>query len=365
MSSNTPDKIGLLNGVKIVECSVLLSASVTTMLSDLGAEVVKIEQPSGDPVRKAVPPFVGNTTLMDLHVNRGKRRVSLDLRIGADVDAFLNLAKEADALIEAMRPGLFDRWGLTREVLWKANPRLVILRLSAFGITGPYRDLPTHGTAYDAWAGLLPIDASADNDPRCRDYVPIGITAGPIVGALALLSGIVDARVRDRGCELDVAHADVAAWFGWQRLEEERLAKSRAAESTNSPTQFGKSIGHRVYRTLDSKLVLLMAPELAAWKRFCDAASRQDLQSALPSEHGGNSTLVAGVEALFLSRTAREWMTLAQQRSLPIVPVNRLHELADDPQFQQRAEWLPASKYGADLLATPIRVNGNVPVRPR
>src|SRR5713101_6091162 len=155
----------LLRGVRIVECSMLGPAAVTTALADLGADVIKVEPPQGDYVREMTWPIVEGTSLMHLHLNRGKRSVVLDLRTPEGSAIFLELVREADAVVEAMRPGGLERRGLGYERLREINPRVVLCTISGYGMTGPYKDMPSHGIAYDTWAGL--VQPAVDEDGRC------------------------------------------------------------------------------------------------------------------------------------------------------------------------------------------------------
>ena len=153
----------LLEGVRIVECSMLGPAGISTSLADLGADVIKIEPPTGDYVREMTWPIVEGVSLMHLHLNRGKRSVVLDLRTEAGVETFLALVARR-RVVEAMRPGGLAR-GLGFERLREVNPRIVMCTISGYGMTGPYRDLPSHGIAYDSWAGVFKPDITPDGFP--------------------------------------------------------------------------------------------------------------------------------------------------------------------------------------------------------
>src|SRR5438105_15854403 len=137
-----------LRGVRIVECSMLGPAAITTALADLGADVLKVEPPQGDYVREMTWPIVEGTSLMHLHLNRGKRSVVLDLRTPEGAEVFRDLVRGADAVVEAMRPGGLERRGLGFDKLVEVNPKIVFLTISGYGLTGPYRDYPSHGIAY-------------------------------------------------------------------------------------------------------------------------------------------------------------------------------------------------------------------------
>ncbi len=128
--------------------------SVTTHLADLGADVIKVEPPTGDYIRQMTWPIVDGVSLMHLHISRGKRSIVLDLRTPEGADVFRDLVRNADVVIEAMRPGGLARRGLGYEQLREVNPKIVFCTITGYGMTGPYKDLPSHGIAYDAWAGI-------------------------------------------------------------------------------------------------------------------------------------------------------------------------------------------------------------------
>ena len=144
-----------LAGVRIIECSILGPGALTTHLVDLGADVIKIEPLGGDYVRQMTWPIVNGVSLMHLHINRGKRSMVVDLRTPEGVTIIKDLARDADAVIEGMRPGGLAKRGLGYDDLRAVNPRIVFCSISGYGTTGPYRDLPSHGIAFDAWAGLV------------------------------------------------------------------------------------------------------------------------------------------------------------------------------------------------------------------
>src|SRR5439155_23006146 len=137
-------------------------AAITSALVDLGANVIKVEPPAGDYIRGMTWPIVEGVSLMHLHVNRGKRSVTLDLRNDAGKEVFRDLVRSADVVVEAMRPGALDRLGLGPAALQADNPKLVFASISGYGATGPYKDYPSHGIAYDTWAGI--VTPAADDE---------------------------------------------------------------------------------------------------------------------------------------------------------------------------------------------------------
>src|SRR5256714_1018122 len=205
-------------------------------LDYLAADVVKVEPPQGDYVREMTWPIVEGESLMHLHIHRGKRSVTLDLRNPDAVEVYKDLVRGADAVVEAMRPGALERRGLGYERLKDANPQIVFCTLSGYGMTGPYRDLPAHGIAFDTWAGV--VSPAYDDDGTC--YMPehpsIGIHAGPLLGAFALLAGVTRARATGEGCQIEVAQSDAAAYMDWYRIETWKAYERPESEVTGNPS---------------------------------------------------------------------------------------------------------------------------------
>ena len=144
-----------LHGIRILEVSSLGPAAITMPLIDLGAEVIKVEPPSGDYIREMTWPIVEGVSLMHLHLNRGKRSIVMDLRAEEDVTTFKELAKMCDVVVEAGRPGMLAKRGVGFDDLVAIKPDLVYCTISGYGMTGPYKDLPAHGVAFDTWAGIV------------------------------------------------------------------------------------------------------------------------------------------------------------------------------------------------------------------
>src|SRR5690242_19000880 len=144
-----------LAGVRIIECSMLGPAGVTGPFAEMGADVIKVEPPTGDYARQMTWPIIEGTSLLFLHSSRGKRSITLDLRKPEGVEVFLELVRDADAVVEAMRPGGLERRGLGFDKLQEVNPKIVFLTISGYGMTGPYCYSPSHGIAYDTWAGVI------------------------------------------------------------------------------------------------------------------------------------------------------------------------------------------------------------------
>lgn len=365
----------LLSSVRVIESSLLGPGLLSTFLSDMGAEVIKVEPPQGDYIRQMTWPIIGDESLLHLHTHRGKKSVVLDLKKPEAVDIYLDLVRQSDAVIEAMRPGALERRGLGFERLCEVNPKIVFCTISGYGMTGPYKDMPSHGIAYDTWAGLLP--PVTDDDGFCRippDFPNIGINIGPMIGALGVLAGIVRARATGEPARMEIAQSDAAAYMDWYRIETWRAYERPEDEVTGNPSDnlerrppglagMWGGVRYQMYESSDGH-VLFMASEQAFWKNFCEGVERMDLFERWPgstyADHARNNTELHEIlRDIFRQRTSAEWLEFGDKVNTPIAPVNTPQNVVDDPQFQDRLPWLPMSQLGADQLPLPLKLMGD------
>ena len=367
------DTGGLLTGVRVLDLSLLGPAALASHLVDFGAEVIKIEAPSGDYVREMTWPIVEGVSLMHLHINRGKESLVLDLKAPEALAVFEELVAKSDVVIEAMRPGFLDKRGFTRERLEQINPAIVFCSISGYGATGPYRDLPSHGVAYDSWAGQ--VNPVLDDDGFCRvpDQTNIGITAGPAFGAMAVLAALVRARTTGKGAHMEIAQSDAAAYFDWYRIESYRAYEHPEDVVTGNKSDgyerrkpglggMWEGVRYQFYESADGH-VLLMASEQAFWKNFCVGIGREDLFEQFPgskyADHArGNVALQAILRDIFRTRTSAEWLAFAVEHNTTIAPVNTPHTVIDDPQFHDRFTWTTREQTGIEQLMFPLHIDG-------
>src|SRR3954468_19727788 len=273
-------------------------AAITSALVDLGANVIKVEPPSGDYIRAMTWPIVEGVSLMHLHVNRGKRSITLDLRSDAGQQVFREIVADADVVVEAMRPGALARLGLGPDELRADNPSLVFASISGYGATGPYKDYPSHGIAYDTWAGVVSPAVDEDGFTYIPEHVSIGIYAAPLYGALAILAAVIRARETGLGSDLELAQSDCAAAFDWYRSETWKAYERPQSEVTGNasddyerraPGTAGMQGGVRysMYESSDGHL-LFMASEQAFFKNFCEGVGRPDIFERWPGKKYGD-----------------------------------------------------------------------------
>ncbi|MEI7622918.1 MAG: CoA transferase [Actinomycetes bacterium] len=359
-----------LSGIRVIEVSLLGAAAATTTLADLGADVIKVEPPGGDYGRKMTWPLIEGDSLLFLHCNRGKRSIEVDLKEPAGVAVFKDLIRDADVVVEAMRPGALDRRGLGYEVLRAVNPSIVHLAMSGYGSTGPYRNLPSHGVAFDSWAGIVQPEPLGDDRYVIPDHVSIGLNAAPLYGAIGILAGVLAARATGVGCSIELSQAESAAAFDWLRIETWRAYERPETEVTGNPTDsferrepgtagMRDGVRYQFYKTADGH-ILFMASERSFWRNFCAGINRIDLFERWPGEEiadhaRGNEELRRELISIFRSETTAYWLEFGDAHNTAIAPVNSSKTLPSDPHFVERTEWLPSSTHRAEMLPVPLR----------
>ncbi len=246
--------------------------------------------------------------------------------------------------------------------------------MSGYGATGPYRDLPSHGVAYDAWAGTSqPV---VDDEGFCHipDAASIGIVAGPAFGAMGILAALVRAERTGIGACMEIAQSDASAYFDWYRIETWKGYDERPqSEVAGNPTDGGErrapglggmweGVRYQYYESSDGH-ILFMASEQLFWKNFCDAVGRMDLFEKWPgqklADHArGNKELQAELRDIFRTRTSKEWTDFGVEFNTTICPVNTARTIRDDPQFQDRFTWVSRDQLIADEVLFPLHLEG-------
>jgi crotonobetainyl-CoA:carnitine CoA-transferase CaiB-like acyl-CoA transferase len=241
-------------------------------------------------------------------------------------------------------------------------------------MTGPYKDMPSHGIAYDAWAGVARPAWDEAGRPTIPSYTAVGINAGPLYAALGICAAIIRARATGVGCWFEVAQSDAAAAFNWNGIEGNKAYERPEDEVTGNDgdgagprrpvgdDSMKESVRYQYYRSKDG-LVLFMASEREFWKSFCEGIGRPELFERNPgaryADHArGNQALRAELAAVFAERTTAEWVAFGQRVNTPICPVNSVKTITRDPQFQARMPMRPYQEAGTELMPSPIRPVG-------
>jgi len=291
---------------------------------------------------------------MHLHINRGKKSITLNMKSPDGKQVFEDLVRSADVVIEAMRPGFLDKMGFGFDRLKELKSNIVFCSISGYGATGPYRDLPSHGVAYDSWSGVIAPVTDDEGFARIPKQTNIGITAGPAFGAMAIMAALVRARTTGEPASMEIAQSDSAAYFDWYRIESYKAHERPQSEVTGNASDnyerrepglggMWEGVRYQFYESADG-YILFMASEQSFWKNFCAGVDRMDLFEKWPgstyADHArGNKVLQAELRDIFRTRTSAEWIAFADTHNTTIAPVNTPQTVMQDAQFQHRFTW--------------------------
>lgn len=318
-----------LCGFRVLDLSRLLPGPyLTQLLSDLGAEVVKIEPPLAGDYARLAPPELGLGGLFET-VNAGKKSLALNYRHPRGREIFLALARSADVVLEGFRPGAVDHWGIGYEATRAVNPRIVYCSLSGYGQTGPYRDRPGHDLNYNAVGGTLGLNAPSGGGRPATYGVPIADLGGGMLAAIAILSALLGRERGGQGLYLDVSLLDGAlswvaplagsAFFGGSEVEGGKLP-------------LGGGLGcYSVYETADGNYLSLGTLEPHFWKNFCETIERPDLTTRQLDPGLG-----AELTEIFRRQTRDEWLALFAGKDTCLEAVNSFDEMLAHPQVRAR-----------------------------
>jgi crotonobetainyl-CoA:carnitine CoA-transferase CaiB-like acyl-CoA transferase len=316
-----------LRGVRVLDLTRLLPGPVCTQhLADLGADVIKLEDTAaGDyapPALRAI-------------VNRNKRGLQLDLKQPEGAQAFLQLARGADVVVEGFRPGAMARLGLGYDEVAAVNPRIVYCSLTGYGQTGPYRDRPGHDLNYCGHAGVAD-QVGIDADTLALSNLPIAdLMGGALTAAMGILAALFDAARTGRGRHLDIAMADGALAHAVMPLA--TLAAHGGTRRAGQDTLSGGLACYAVYRTADRRFLAVGALERKFWDALCDVVDRADLK---PMHRTGDASTEARVRAelaaIFGARPLVHWETCFASADCCVSPVHTVEEALADPHLRAR-----------------------------
>ena len=312
-----------LEGLRVLDLTRLLPGPFCTMLlADLGADVIKIEDPrGGDPARG--PADVGPLFLL---INRNKRSLTLDLKTPEGRDLLLELVDRADIVVESFRPGVMDRLNVGYPILKERNPGIIYASLSGFGQEGPYRDRPGHDLNYLALAGVVGYNVGRDGQPVPMAVQVADLGAGSLA-AVAILAAVISRQQTGRGQAVDVSlFASAITWL--PTLIAPLFGNGRALQP-GEPTLAGGLPQYDVYQTADGRWVTLGALEPKFLLNFLDRVGRAELASLR-----NRDALRQELRAIFASRTFTEWTECLVDVDTCFGPVNTLEETLNDPQVQ-------------------------------
>jgi crotonobetainyl-CoA:carnitine CoA-transferase CaiB-like acyl-CoA transferase len=302
------------------------------MLAELGAEILKVEDPAGgDPIRQ-LPPFVDGRSVYDLLLNRGKRSIALNLRDAASRPVLDALLAKADVVVESFRPATAQRLGVAGSQLRAHYPRLIHLALTGYGQTGPYADRPGHDLNYAAVSGILAADRPSPAHLPRMFIADVG--GGAMSAVVALLAALYGRERHGNGATIDLSMHDAALY--WVMLPGATDLIDGGDRATDELPTFGDHACYNVYETSDGRQVALGALESKFWKTFCDAIGRSDLASRQLTEPDDQRLVLQEVREVFRARTQAEWLEFFEGRDVCLSPVNSPADAFRDPHAAAR-----------------------------
>jgi len=327
---------GPLHDIRVLDLSRVLAGPYAAMtLGDLGADVIKVEQPGeGDETRGWGPPWAGGESAYYLSVNRNKRGITLNLKSAGGRRVLLDLVRRSDVLIENFRHGTLDRLGLDDTTLWAANPGLIHAAITGFGTTGPYAAYPGYDFVVQAMAGIMSITGAPDGEPMKVGVAIVDVTAG-LFAVSGILAALHARRATGRGQRVDVSLLESAlAWLA--------NVGGNYLVSGEEPRRYGNAhpniVPYQLFHARDRPLALAVANQ-GQWRRFCALAGRPELTddprfATNADRLAHRDELVAEVERLVAARTADEWLRLLNDNGIPAGPINTVPQAFADPQVQ-------------------------------
>jgi CoA:oxalate CoA-transferase len=348
---------GPFSGLLVLDLTrVLAGPFCTMMLAELGARVVKVENPQGGDDSRTYTPFFQGRSAYFQSLNRGKESIALDLKHDADRAVFLELVRRADVVVENFRPGTLQRLGLGCEELQAVNPRLIYAAVSGFGHTGPWSQRPAYDLLVQGLSGMMSVTGRLGDPPT-----KAGTSIGDLTGGLFLLAGISSAlyhRERTgRGLKVDVSMLD-----GQLAILESAVMRRAATGEVPGPmgNRHPSIAPFEPYETAD-RLIVIAAGNDALFRRLCAALGRPALASDARFAGNGDRTrnaegLKAELEAVLRTAPATHWLDVLGAAGVPCGLIQNVAEAMDHEQTRARNMIVEAG--GLRMAGNPIKLSG-------
>ncbi|NEX59791.1 CoA transferase [Noviherbaspirillum sp. 17J57-3] len=329
-----------LAGIRVLDLTRLLPGPVATLhLADMGAEIIKIEDPGPGDYARTMGPVRREVSQFFVAVNRGKTFLRMDLKDPAARAEFLAMVEKADVVVESFRPGVMDKLGLGWEVLKQRNPSLVMCAISGYGQDGPFARLAGHDINYVGLAGMLEQNVGPDGTPALSNLQVGDLLGGAQAAVQGMLAALVAVKMGRPGRFVDVSMTDAVFAHNIMPLV--------AVNNDGRPAAPGKDLltggvpCYNVYRTSDGRFMAVGALELKFWEQCCAVLGRPDLQArhwSLGQEVGGADAraVKAELDAIFATATMAAWTDRFAQADCCVTPVLRADEAVAHPLFRER-----------------------------
>jgi CoA:oxalate CoA-transferase len=358
MPSSKAEKVdGPFTGLLVVDLTHVLNGPFgTTILSDLGARIIKIEPPGHGDDTRTYGPFVKDQSLYFSFVNRGKESITLNLKDDADRAIFLNMVREADVVTENFRPGTMKHLGFSYDELAKINPRLIYASSSGFGQTGPLAGYPAYDTIIQAMSGIMSMTGFSDGPPT-----RVGTSLSDLCGGVFMFCGIASAlyarEKTGKGAQIDVAMFDATLAFlehGFMEFVATGKPLHRIGNRHPFMTPFD------VFQSADKDFVICCGND-HLFVELCKVIGRPDLvtDSRFLSNQRrmeNNAALKFELEVALKKQTSTHWLEVIHEAGVPVGPVLNVAEAAVHPQTKARNMLIEAG--GVRMPGNPVKIAG-------
>ena len=345
-----------LDGLRVIDLSLFLPGPyVTMMMADHGAEVIKLEPPGEGEPNRHIGPKLGGNSVFFRNTHRGKKSLCVNLKSPDAREALLKLCETADVFVEAFRPGVVRRLGVDYQAVAARNPRIVYCSIAAFGQDGPYRDVPAHDLATEAYAGLVSLNLGNDGEP-VMPHIP----AADIAAALLSFGGIMMALYRrqqtGRGDYLDMAMHDCVLACTPNILGD--VFAQQRPPVVKHERSLGGSAMYNIYRTRDARHIVMGAQELKFARNLLTELGRLDFMPSCERGPGPHQQPMTDfLRGVFAQKTQAEWQAWFKSKDISFAPVKNLREAFDDPHAQARGMRLLDAD-GGEHIGIPIKYSG-------
>ncbi|MEM1045090.1 MAG: CoA transferase [Pseudomonadota bacterium] len=322
---------GALDGIQVLDLTTLLPGPLATLcLAEAGADVLKVEKPGGEDMRR-YPPFVDGESVAFSILNRGKRFLELDLKSDSGRQELLDLAKQADVLVEQFRPGVMARLGLDYETLAAVNPRLILCSISGYGQEGPRAIEAGHDINYMALTGVLDLSRGPVDAPILPPTQVADIGGGSFPALINILLALIARERTGRGTHLDIAMTD--AMFAFAPFAHADFIGIGSVARSGTMLLTGGSPRYGLYATADRHLVAVGALEQKFWMALCEAVG---LEEALRADTNDPEATRKGLAARFAARPAEDWKPILAKADCCATLVRAYPDALEDPHFVDR-----------------------------
>ena len=353
----------LLSDIRILDLSRMLSGPFASMmLADLGAEVIKIEDPDGgDKTRTMGPKLLEGQSAYFLSINRNKKSLTLDLRKEKAQEIFYKLVKISDVVLDNFRPGVLERLDCSYEKLKPVNPEIISCSISSFGHTGPDKDLPGFDLILQARGGAMSITGEPGRPP-VRMGIPTGDLAGAMSAAYAVLAALYSREKTGAGQKIDISLLDCQASL-LTYVAQYFILDGKIPGPIGSGHQ--TVVPYQAFKTKDDYIVIAIFVE-KFWEKLCTILGVEHLVndprfSANDRRRENKKELLPILEHIFLEKTSAEWLKLASEEGIPSALVNTVDKVISDPQLLARNMLVEVDhpSYGkVKILGNPVKMSG-------